>query len=121
MQKETPSLDAWIAELKASPEAPGIGMYLCHNGVVRAHSRAGDPVSGMELSYDADRLTEVIAECQQLPGVIHIRVWLNEGSLKVGDDIMYALVAGDIRPNVLPALQELVRKIKTEVVKEVEH
>jgi molybdopterin synthase catalytic subunit len=47
-----------------------------------------------------------------------VRVWINEGRLTVGDDIMYALVAGDIRENVLSGLQELVRLIKTEVVRE---
>ena len=35
-----PSLDAWIAEAKASEDASHIGMFLFHNGVVRADSRA---------------------------------------------------------------------------------
>jgi len=43
---------------------------------------------------------------------------VNEGRLAVGDDIMLALVGGDIRENVIGALQELVRLIKTEVVRE---
>lgn len=38
----------------------------------------------------------------------------------MGDDIMYVLIGGDIRPNVIDALQNLVGKIKNEMVQEVE-
>jgi hypothetical protein len=31
-----------------------------------------------------------------------IKAWINEAPLKVGDDIMYVLVAGRLRTNVLP-------------------
>lgn len=41
-------------------------------------------------------------------------------ALAVGDSIMYALVAGDIRENVLDALTTLIRRIKAEVVHETE-
>jgi molybdopterin synthase catalytic subunit len=46
---------------------------------------------------------------------------MNEGILKVGDDIMYVLVGGDIRPHVIDALQALVEEIKTKCVTEIEH
>ena len=36
-----------------------------------------------------------------------IKAWTNEGPLKVGDDIMYVLVAGRLRTNVLPTFEEL--------------
>ena len=35
-----PSLDEWIREAKAAPEAQENGMYLFHNGVVRAAPKA---------------------------------------------------------------------------------
>jgi len=93
-------------------------MYLAHNGVVRGSSRDGTPVAGMDLSYDTARLRGAIASIEDKPGVVAVRAWINEGRLAVGDDIMLALVAGDIRENVIGALQELVRQIKTEVVAE---
>ena len=96
-------------------------MYLAHNGVVRGTARDGSVVHGMDLAYDRDGLARAIAEAQTMPGVVAARAWINEGSLQVGDDIMLALVAGDIRENVFAGLQQLVRLIKTEVVKEVEH
>lgn len=116
--KPRPSLEAWLEEIKRSPDAARIGMYLVHNGVVRGTARDGSPVSRMDLSYDSDRLVEVIEQVRTRVGVVAVRVWINEGMLEIGEDIMYALVAGDIRDNVLGALQELVRLIKTEVVKE---
>lgn len=95
-------------------------MYLVHNGVVRGTSRNGDVVSGMKLSHDDVRLNEVIHQVADRPGIVAVRAWVNEGTLQVGEDIMYALVAGDIRENVFSSLQELVRLVKTEVVIEQE-
>ncbi len=45
---------------------------------------------------------------------------MNEGELAVGDDIMFVMVGGDIRPRVIEALQFLVGRIKTECVTEQE-
>ena len=45
---------------------------------------------------------------------------MNEGRLAVGDDIMKVVVAGDVRGNVIGALQRLVGIIKDEVVTETE-
>ncbi|OPZ74502.1 MAG: hypothetical protein BWY79_02096 [Actinobacteria bacterium ADurb.Bin444] len=55
---------------------------------------------------------------QDMPGIAAARLWINEGLLAVGDDIMVALVAGDVRENVFAALQSLVAEVKSAVVKE---
>ena len=49
-----------------------------------------------------------------------MRVWLNEGRLSIGDDIMKVLIGGDIRPRVIDALQALVGEIKNSCVEEKE-
>lgn len=121
-------MDAWIKEAKKQDYADQIGMYLFHNGIVRVTAKkqvregASDtaPVSGMFFSYDAEKVEAAIEQARQLEGIYHVRVWLNEGELEVGDDIMYVLIGGDIRPHVLDALQFLVGKIKTECVREEE-
>lgn len=115
-----PSLDAWLAEAKREQGAAGTGMYLCHNGVVRSYSRDGRPVASMDLSVDHERLDEILATARLMEGVTTVRVWVNEGHLEVGDDIMYVMVGGDIRPNVLEALTAIVAMIKSEVVTETE-
>jgi molybdopterin synthase catalytic subunit len=55
-----------------------------------------------------------------MEGIRIVRVWMNEGELSVGDDIMYVLVGGDIRPHVIDALQALVGEIKQHCVTETE-
>ena len=129
MRKSTPpSMDAWLAEAKAHESAPKIGMYLTHNGIVRQSARAKvrlgaqdtKPVTGMYFSYDQEKVDTVIAETYNLEGIYYIKVWLNEGELSVGDDIMYVLIGGDIRPHVVDALQYLVGRIKSECVTEKE-
>ena len=128
MSKESPSMDQWLKEAKAAPEAEKVGMYLVHNGVVRRSAKAlvrsGDsgaaPVSGMRFSYDTAAVEAAVAQARTLPGIAYVRVWLNEGELAVGDDIMFVLIGGDIRPHVVDALQQLVGRIKNECVTETE-
>ena len=128
MKKQSPSMDAWLREAKADPSAPDCGMYLVHNGTVRRSARAKvregsqdtSPVTGMRFSYEREKVEQAAAEARQMPGIFYVRVWLNEGELEPGDDIMYVLVGGDIRPHVIDALQTLVGKIKNECVTETE-
>ncbi|MBE6995504.1 MAG: molybdopterin biosynthesis protein [Ruminococcaceae bacterium] len=123
-----PSMDAWLAEAKAAPDAGKVGMYLTHNGVVRetakAQVRRGEQdtqsVTGMVFSYDEDKVSAAIEATRALDGIYYVRVWLNQGHLAVGDDIMYVLIGGDIRPHVVDALQFLVETIKTKCVLETE-
>lgn len=129
LKKVAPSIDEWLKDAKNDPAAAREGMFLVHNGVVRQTPKAkvrqgiddGSMVTGMEFAYDAEKVEAAIAETYKMDGIFHVRVWLNEGQLAVGDDIMYVLVGGDIRPHVIEALQFLVGKIKTECVTEIEH
>ena len=126
MPKEHPSIDQWLAEAKADPSAAKCGMYLTHNGVVRVtpkrQVREGveglGEVSQVDFSYDAAGVDAAVAEALTWPGVYYVRVWLNEGVLKVGDSIMYVLIGADIRPHCVDALQKLVGKIKNDLVVE---
>ena len=123
-----PSMDAWIKEAKEDKSAPECGMYLFHYGIVRQSARAkvrqGDisasDVKGMVFSYDKEKVEEAVENTQNMPGIGYVRVWLNEGQLEVGDDIMLVLVGGDIRPHVVDALQSLVGELKNHCVKEEE-
>ena len=128
MSKPAPSMDAWLKEAKAHESAPKIGMYLVHNGTVRQSAKAKvrygaentKDVTGMHFSYDPEKVEAVIADTRKLEGVYYIRVWLNEGELNLGDDIMHVLIGGDIRPRVVDALNYLVGRIKDECVVETE-
>ena len=128
-RKQTPpSMDAWLREAKTAPDADKVGMYLTHNGTVRQTAKAkvryGEEntkeVTGMIFSYDEEKVNAVIADTYKMEGIYYIRIWLNEGQLQMGDDIMYVLIGGDIRPRVVDALQYLVGRVKNECVVETE-
>ena len=127
-------MDAWLNKAKQDSNASMVGMYLTHNGIVRETPRAQvratnaaeaaegaalGKVATIDFSYNTDGLIEAVTAARKLPGVFYIRVWLNEGTLKVGDSIMYVLIGADIRPHAVDALQQLVGVIKNDLV--VEH
>lgn len=114
-------IDQWIKEIKEQGDFRDLGMFLAHNGVVRATSKDGKPVQEMQLSYDKGKLADLVNEMSRRDGIVSVRVWINEGMLHVGDDIMYALVAGKFRTYVFPVLEELISRIKKEIVSEVEN
>lgn len=124
----SPSMDVWLAEAKAHENADKVGMYLTHNGIVRKSAKAkvrlGEEntknVTGMLFSYDQAKVDAAVEETYGLDGIYYVKAWLNEGELCVGDDIMYVLIGGDIRPHVVNALQFLVGKLKNECVEEKE-
>ena len=127
MGKPEPSMDQWLAEAKASKNADKCGMFLTHNGIVRSTAKAqvrqGEEmpaVAQVDFSYDAAGVEAAVAEALTWDGVYYVKVWLNEGVLEVGESIMYVLIGADIRPRCIDALQNLVGKIKNELVVEKE-
>lgn len=129
-----PSLNEWLKEAKKDAAANECGMYLFHNGVVRetpkakvrelqdeaSLANAEKTVDHLEFSYDSEKVEAAKQMALEMPGIFYIRVWLNEGRLEIGDDIMLVLVGGDIRPHVVNALQALVGEIKNHCVVEKE-
>ena len=112
-----------IAQLKQDPEfAKNVGMVLIHNGVVRAWSRKdGSGVSSIEVTPDLDRIEALRREYEKKPGIYKVLVEACSGTLKPGDDLLFIIVAGDIRENVKPVLAELLDRIKSEAVTKKEH
>lgn len=114
------NLTAMINKIKHQPRYPEVGMIVCHNGVVRGTSRNGQPVSAIEVAVDRNRLKEVLTAYKQRPGIVDISVEIVEGTLRVGEDIMAVVVAGNTRKNVFPVLEQVVDVIKRDVVKKTE-
>jgi molybdopterin synthase catalytic subunit len=113
-------IDEWLKEVKQRANPEDLGMILVHNGIVRGISKSGKPVQRMKLSYDQKRLNSVIPTFKQRAGVVEVKVWINFGNLKVGDNIMLLLVAGRFKTDVLPVFEELLSLIKNEIVTEEE-
>lgn len=116
------NLQMLIEKIKMSPEYKRVGMILCHNGVVRGTSRDGRKVSGLKITVDHDKLKKIIDENRKRPGIVEILVEIADNrDLSVGDDVMFLVVAGDIRENVIKALEETLNAIKTTVTKKTEY
>ncbi len=108
-------LVAMIEKIKARPDYCDAGMILCHNGVVRSTTREGQQVTGLRVEVDHDKLDAILKECRALPGIIDILIHIEEDrDLKVGDDVMFLVVAGDIRENVLSALTKTLNMVKSQ-------
>jgi molybdopterin synthase catalytic subunit len=112
-----------IAKLKEDPEfTENVGMVLVHNGVVRGWSR-GDrsEVTSIEITVDHDKAEAVRRDVEALPGIYKVVMEARSGLMKPGDDVLFLIVAGDIRENVKPALAVLLDRIKSEAVTKKEH
>jgi molybdopterin synthase catalytic subunit len=113
-------IDKILEEIKTSTDPRDLGMILVHNGVVRGTSKDGHPISRMKLSHDQHLLDSLVQEARSRKGILDIRVWINDGDLAIGSDIMVVVVAGRFRKDILPVFEELLTRIKNEVVREEE-
>ena len=109
------NLNTLVEKAKKHPDFHKVGMILCHNGVVRASSRDGRPVSEVTVRVDRGRLETILAEIKAMTGIVEVLAHVNEGTLKVGEDVMYVVVAGDFRENVFDAMIAAVNRIKADV------
>lgn len=120
-------LNTWLAEAKKEAAAQNCGMYLIHNGVVRSTAKRevregipSSPVSAMEFSRDADKVSEALSKARSMPGICYVNAWFNQGRLLPGEDLMVLLVGGDIRPHVMDCMNRLLDEIKGSCVTETE-
>lgn len=115
-------LNALLDSVKKHPDFDKAGMVLAHNGVVRSTSRDGRKVKGLKVAVDHDKLKQIVAEQKQRAGIVDIRVEIAEDrDLTVGDDVMFLVVAGDIRENVIAVLSETLNQIKSTVTQKTEY
>ncbi len=107
-----------IAELKKTPGfTENVGMILVHNGVVRGWSRKDHkPVSAVEITPDNAKIQALCAEFEKRPGIFRAVAEAEGGVKHPGDDVLFIIVAGDIRENVKAALSELLDRIKSETI-----
>ena len=101
-----------INKIREHENSDSIGMIASHLGIVRSFSRKGGDVEAVNVKYNMDVLADVINDIRDMPGIVEVLVDVNEGHLKVGDELMFVAVGGDIRENVFAALMEAVNKIK---------
>lgn len=107
-----------IKELKQQPGfTDNVGMILIHNGVVRNWSRKDRAtVTALEVTPDFQKIEALRQEYLGRQGIFEIIIKAYSGTFQPGDDLLYIIVAGDIRENIKPVLAELLDRIKAEAV-----
>ncbi len=107
-----------IAEIKQLPGfEENVGMILVHNGTVRAWSRNDhSTVLSVKVQPNHRRIQEICEEFEKREGIFKVFGQANEGELKPSDDLLFLVVAGDIRENVKACLSDLLDTIKKEAV-----
>ncbi|WP_246041823.1 molybdenum cofactor biosynthesis protein MoaE [Desulfoglaeba alkanexedens] len=113
---DMPTLCELVDKVKRSVDPAKVGMLACHNGIVRGTSRAGDPAEYLEIDCDRDAWNRVLEEVRTRPGIAAVEAFLNTGRREIGQDVLLVVVAGDIRENVFPVLEETVNRLKREAV-----
>ena len=112
-----------IAALKKEPGfTDNVGMVLIHNGVVRAWSRKDrSSVSYVDVAVNEEKLNALRDEYSKKTGIYRIIIEAQTGKLHLGDDLLFIVVAGDIREHVKPVLAELLDRVKAEAVIKTEY
>ena len=107
-----------IAEMKKRPDfADNVGMILIHNGTVRNWSRKDHSrVIALKTTVDAQLVEQLRQEYKQKPGIYEIIIETRSGTFQPGDDLLFIVVAGDLREHIKPVLAELLDRVKAEAI-----
>lgn len=107
-----------IAQMKQHPRfRDNVGMILIHNGVVRSWSRNDkSQVIALEVQPDYDKIAELREEYLKRQGIFDIVIEARSGRFVPGDDLLFIIVAGDLRENIKPVLAELLDRVKAEAM-----
>lgn len=107
-----------IAELKKRPGfQDNVGMILVHNGVVRNWSRKDkSSVTALEVTPDFKKIEALRSEFLEREGIFEIIIEARTGTFVPGDDLLFIIVAGDLRENIKPVLAELLDRVKSEAI-----
>ncbi len=105
-----------LKELKRRPDfAENVGMILIHNGTARGWSRSDhQAVYQLEVTPDYDKIEQIRQQFLQNEGIYEIIIEAKAGTFLPGEDLLYIIVAGDIRENVKQTLSDLLDTIKAE-------
>lgn len=105
-----------LEDLKKKDRMLEAGAIVIFIGVVRGFSKSGEEVERLEFeAYEGNAekdLKEIVEDLRKRPGVIDVMIHHNIGELKVGDEIVYILVAGAHREDAFKAAEEAINQLK---------
>ena len=110
-----------LSTLKNDPNfKDNVGMILMHNGVVRGISRNGKKVKKLLVKSDNKKIEQIRKKYESRNGIFKIVIEPRSGELKPGDDLLWIIVAGDVRENVKEVLSDLLDEVKSTAVEKKE-
>jgi len=113
------SLQDLLNSAKANPKFRNVGAVMMFIGVVRGKTQSGETVKKLELEAYEEKANDVIDSiCKDLrkkEGIVDVQIHHFIGDFKVGEDLVYVLVAGSHRRSIFPVLEEAVERYKSEV------
>jgi len=117
-KKDEISLSEVIEKIKANPQFSEAGAIAIFIGVVRGKTKTGEKVEKLEIEAYEEKANETLKSiCEDLKrreGIVDVQIHHFLGEFKVGEDLVYVLVAGSHRQNVFPVLVEAVERYKKE-------
>jgi len=73
-------------------------------------------VTAIEVTPDLDKVEEIRKDIEAYEGIFRAKAFALSGRMQPGDDVLYLIVAGDIRENVKAALSDFLDRVKAEAV-----
>jgi len=117
-KKGTLSISNLLKNTKEKPDFHKVGAIAMFLGVVRGETKEGETVKELELEAYKEKADEVLEnicrELQAREGIVDVQIHHFTGKFRVGEDIVYVLVAGSHRSQVFPVLEEAVERYKKE-------
>jgi molybdopterin synthase catalytic subunit len=117
-RKEKISIQRLINFVRSNRRFDEVGAVACFIGFVRGYTEAKKRVKRLELeayTERAERAFQAIADdVKSRPGVIEVLIHHIVGRVRVGEPILFVIVAGGSRKDVFPALVETVDRVKRE-------
>jgi molybdopterin synthase catalytic subunit len=116
--KGTLTLQDVIESVRKHPNCDRVGAMALFVGVVRGETKKGETVKSLQIeAYEekADQTLEKIClDLEKAKGIIDVQIHHFTGEFRIGEDLVYVLVAGGHRENVFPVLRKAVERYKNE-------
>jgi molybdopterin synthase catalytic subunit len=112
------NLSELLKSIKKKADFFRVGAIATFVGVVRGETLDGEKVEELELqAYDEEANKVLSGICEDLKkreGIIDVQIHHFVGEFKIGEDLVYVVVAGAHRDNVFKVLEEAVERYKSE-------
>ncbi len=70
----------------------------------------------MKVTSDLEKIEQIRQDIEVMEGIYKVAFEARSGVMQPGDDVLFLIVAGDIRENVKPALALMLDRVKAEAV-----